>query len=307
MGNCLCSRLTFLQRLKCDEDSPSCQRCLRRGIQCPGYSRPVRWSAKHEKHLIPTLEPINSNDAASKRFHLEAKKLGKVVDAGQNTMERAESLKGDDTETQVNSNAQEPDDSPPVLISSSSVDTVGKNELPERGTEELLNSIGEEGIVDAASDTADSCFQGRITLSLHVPQEQSSVLLSHYFDIVCKFNSSFDSEHNPFRGQVPEMMAQSPLVFYCVLSMSAAHYHRKDNANASPLVFQTEAVSYLSRELATTDYLAITSGDEARNMSVSTRLRGAKDELLLSTILLGMTSVSFLKLSVSNLTLLTFC
>ncbi|KAL1902655.1 hypothetical protein Sste5346_001097 [Sporothrix stenoceras] len=36
------------QRVRCDEQHPECDRCMRVGVQCPGYEQKLRWSAKHE-------------------------------------------------------------------------------------------------------------------------------------------------------------------------------------------------------------------------------------------------------------------
>ncbi|KAF2490803.1 hypothetical protein BU16DRAFT_585173 [Lophium mytilinum] len=36
------------QRLKCDEAKPACGRCVRVGVQCPGYVQNLKWSTKYE-------------------------------------------------------------------------------------------------------------------------------------------------------------------------------------------------------------------------------------------------------------------
>lgn len=42
-----CSRCKQ-QRVRCDEQHPECDRCVRVGVTCPGYEQKLRWSAKHE-------------------------------------------------------------------------------------------------------------------------------------------------------------------------------------------------------------------------------------------------------------------
>ncbi|KAF2809446.1 uncharacterized protein BDZ99DRAFT_463244 [Mytilinidion resinicola] len=42
-----CSRCKG-QRLKCDEAKPACGRCVRVGVQCPGYVQNLKWSTKYE-------------------------------------------------------------------------------------------------------------------------------------------------------------------------------------------------------------------------------------------------------------------
>ncbi|KAF2718730.1 hypothetical protein K431DRAFT_332091 [Polychaeton citri CBS 116435] len=44
------------RRIKCDETKPACQVCLREGVGCPGYHKPLRWSHKHEKLNKPSLQ-----------------------------------------------------------------------------------------------------------------------------------------------------------------------------------------------------------------------------------------------------------
>ncbi|KAG9767957.1 hypothetical protein KCU88_g7355, partial [Aureobasidium melanogenum] len=36
------------KRLKCGGERPNCNRCLRSGVQCPGYEQKLKWSTKHE-------------------------------------------------------------------------------------------------------------------------------------------------------------------------------------------------------------------------------------------------------------------
>ena len=36
------------QKIKCDETHPHCSQCTRKGYECPGYKRPLKWSSKHE-------------------------------------------------------------------------------------------------------------------------------------------------------------------------------------------------------------------------------------------------------------------
>ncbi|KAL2825857.1 fungal-specific transcription factor domain-containing protein [Aspergillus pseudoustus] len=36
------------RKIKCDETVPNCNQCMRRGYDCPGYKKPLKWSAKYE-------------------------------------------------------------------------------------------------------------------------------------------------------------------------------------------------------------------------------------------------------------------
>ncbi|KAK1639402.1 fungal-specific transcription factor domain-containing protein [Colletotrichum phormii] len=110
---------------------------------------------------------------------------------------------------------------------------------------------------------------------------------------ICHVLSSFDSLHNPFRSEVPRLFNQSPLLLYCVLSMSAAHLYPNEESKVVdvPLQLQTKAISYLAGQLPTPPH---TNGLEVsiyRAPKVD-KVVGAdiKDDVLLGTIILGMIS-----------------
>jgi hypothetical protein len=159
------------------------------------------------------------------------------------------------------------------------------------------NHSAEQSNIDGyiGISTSDSPLSQDALLSLYVPTEESSVLLSHYFSLICRINSSFDSENNPFRNQISKLINDSPLMFYCVLSMSAAHLHQYDNNTTISFEYQARALSQLSTDLSTT---CILPSQPTHQEHESTELSGpsqttlVKDELLLGIILLGMTSVS---------------
>ncbi|KAF5696056.1 Arginine metabolism regulation II [Fusarium globosum] len=132
-----------------------------------------------------------------------------------------------------------------------------------------------------------------LCLTSYTPTLQASLILDHYFTTVCHFNSSFDSANNPFRSEVSRMMADSPLLFGCVLSMSAAHLYQGDKSSSCiPLEFQTEAMSHLSRTLSELPTRKECEVDDNRpTASVSReKILNVSDDLLLSIIFLGMTA-----------------
>lgn len=87
------------------------------------------------------------------------------------------------------------------------------------------------------------------------------------------------------------MVVDSPLLYYCVIGMSAAHLYQNDHQkNHVSLQFQTRAISQLSGHLAKLESTA-----SAHNGAVTGRseaLFDIPDDVLLGIILLGMTSVS---------------
>ncbi|KLO83610.1 uncharacterized protein LW93_392 [Fusarium fujikuroi] len=89
------------------------------------------------------------------------------------------------------------------------------------------------------------------------------------------------------------MMADSPLLFGCVLSMSAAHLYQGDKSSSCiPLEFQTEAMSHLSRTLSELPTRNECEVDDNRPMALVSRekILNVSDDLLLSIIFLGMTA-----------------
>lgn len=49
--------------MKCDEERPSCGRCVRAKATCPGYQKPIRWSRKHE--FLVENEPTHETQLPS--------------------------------------------------------------------------------------------------------------------------------------------------------------------------------------------------------------------------------------------------
>lgn len=136
----------------------------------------------------------------------------------------------------------------------------------------------------------------RPSLTYYTPTEESSVLLNHYFSTICQINSAFDSLYNPFRSEVSRMMLDSPLLFYCVMSMSAAHLYQGDKQKSDvPLQFQTKEISQLSSrvsEINDEPWRETSVGANNQESLIESRAPGVKDDVLLGIVLLGMTSVS---------------
>ncbi|KAF5579273.1 Arginine metabolism regulation II [Fusarium subglutinans] len=140
----------------------------------------------------------------------------------------------------------------------------------------------------------DAFDDDSLCLTPYTPTLQTSLILDHYFTTVCHFNSSFDSANNPFRSEVARMMADSPLLFGCVLSMSAAHLYQGDKRSSHiPLEFQTEAMSHLSQTLSELPMRTECEIDDNQPTALvsSEKILNVSDELLLSIIFLGMTAV----------------
>ncbi|KAG5804934.1 hypothetical protein H9Q74_010421 [Fusarium xylarioides] len=287
------SWLFYLQetqkKVKCDEQLLGCKRCAKIGVECPGYYKPVKWSVKYERHMV------DSSPTAGNSFS--------CFDSGprnvSNLMQPISDPGSVKTQNDNDSEVQVP--GPFTQGSGSSLSDARENleDMREMQPPSTLNSEQHSTFCD--DDQADEEFplalgdlyDDSLCLTSYTPTLQTSLILDHYFTTVCHFNSSFDSANNPFRSEVARMMADLPLLFGCVLSMSAAHLYQGDkNGSCIPLEFQTEAMSHLSQTLSelpiskecwvrTNRPTALVSRERILNVS---------NDLLLSIIFLGMTA-----------------
>lgn len=132
-------------------------------------------------------------------------------------------------------------------------------------------------------------------LILYSPQEESSKLLGHYFSSACQVLSSFDSPNNPYRSDLLELIRNSPIVFNSILSASAAHLSQQEqDTSSTPLNFQTEAISHISKELAkihATQTGLDNQSEGCVGLPRTSTTPTIKDDLILGITLVGMTSV----------------
>lgn len=116
--------------------------------------------------------------------------------------------------------------------------------------------------------------------------DRDVTLSNHYFSTICRINCAVDSSSNPLRLWIADSIHCSPLVYHCVLSMSAAHLAERDTSVKRDASQQRrEAISRLESEIL-----------EPGQTICSTNSRHFDSKVLLSCILLGMTDVSFLNL-----------
>lgn len=106
-------------------------------------------------------------------------------------------------------------------------------------------------------------------------ETQESILSDYYFSVICPINSCFDSLCNPLRSYIGAIMYTYPLIFKCVMAVSAAHLFQKRAEMINVVLdYRKAAISVLMSE-----------------MELKTS-KTTKGESLLGSILLGMTSVS---------------
>ncbi|KAF5577419.1 Arginine metabolism regulation II [Fusarium pseudocircinatum] len=277
------------RKVKCDEQLPGCKRCAKIGVECPGYHKPVKWSVKYERHML------NSSRTAGDSFHW--------FEAGaknpSNSMQLKSGHGSGETQNDNDSEVQAP--RPSTQGSSSSFSTAREHvedmfemKPTSASNSDQLSTLCDDVQVDEEYPLAvDALHDESFCLTSYTPTPQTSLILDHYFTTVCHFNSSFDSVNNPFRSEVARMMADSPLLLGCVLSMSAAHLYQGDKSSSCiPLEFQTEAMSQLSHTLS-----ELPMGEECEvddnwptALVYQEKVLNVSDDLLLSIIFLGMTA-----------------
>ncbi|PWY94743.1 hypothetical protein BO94DRAFT_582133 [Aspergillus sclerotioniger CBS 115572] len=276
------------RRVKCDETLPHCSQCTRRGFDCPGYKRPLKWSSKYEigtsgtdargtnPHSSSRIESISVIDVDALRipspFSIPWGSTASTQPDGSNLEDLSatgpdESLTISHFSTGQRQNNVSPEDEPNVDPTNDPLDM----QLPE---ERLSHDL------DDATNWVEWA-QFPLPLSLPPPLgDGESGILRHYFVQVCRINSCFDSAVNFFRADIGDLMASSPLIYHCVLSMSAAHLAAlKANLVATALDHRARALACLKSEM-----MRLKDGIESNSLTTV-----KTSEALLGSILLGMT------------------
>jgi hypothetical protein len=281
------------KKVKCDEQLPECKRCTKIGVECPGYYKPVKWSIKYERNM---LNSSPNADNSFSWFDSGARRLSNLI---QPKSDSGSVETRNDNDSEVLAPSPFSQGSGSSETQDSLADTSGTRELSPSNPEPVPLPY-EDGHADEEFRlAADAPNNDYLSLTSCLPTPQTSLVLDHYFTTVCHFNSSFDSANNPFRSEVARMMADSPLLFGCVLSMSAAHLYQGDKGSSYiPLEFQTEAMSHLSQTLSKLPVSREYEADDNRPTALVSReiILNVSDDLLLSIIFLGMTAVSIVML-----------
>lgn len=296
--------------MKCDETVPQCRNCLHRKIQCPGYERQLKWSTKYERYRLhkrkegPRVEAI----PASRVIPLhQASDTIAPRETDSDTLDR-----GRQERSQASSKRRRT--SPP----STSHGDLGQVVPSEATLEDHLLLLDEyheafglyhrtfienneegvnanaESLYDASSTELtiapkiDSYLQSAIWKYVSDNDDCADKLVAHYFDVICQVMSCFDSASNPYRTDIPQSLSISPHIFDCLMTTSAAHMANYVNEYiVTTLRYQTKAMSSLLAEMAR---LAL---DEVATTTTSKN----RFQLLLGTIIIGMTSVRLLCIS----------
>jgi hypothetical protein len=222
--------MCFLARLITSTDDThshckACDNCTKRGYDCPGYKKALKWSTKYEV--------LQSNESDSqKTVHPSVEYHFSSIDPV---------MFGQDFSTHQDANQElavtlhTPSQSEPQDQESDSRISRQSNS-PEEMTQwkSLLRAY-----YRMAAPSISRCLQN-----------DSTRLVEHYFRHVCVLYSGFDSRLNPFRTVIGKLWDNSSSIFYAIQSMAAAHLA---NNNASMgvqgLQMQRKAYGCLQQEL----------------------------------------------------------
>ncbi|KAI5201654.1 hypothetical protein E4T39_05153 [Aureobasidium subglaciale] len=297
-----------VKRLKCDETRPACDNCTKRGYDCPGYRKALKWSTKYEvlqpeesdnqKTFHPSVEyhfsainPVTFGQAPS--FSTD-QLTGAVTGHGENLEETGHHVVATYTTPCLITDgleAQGPYCAWPQEWSDyhepghqQAVVPYASNESPNQIDEHVRVSHAVPSNTQSRSSSPEETSQWKsilrayyrmaspaITRSL---QNDSTGLVEHYFRDVCVLYSSFDSKLNPFRTVIGKLWDSSDSMFYAIQSMAAAHLaNHNPGMEVQGLQMQRKAYECLQHEL--------------QLAHVNQQL---DDRLLLTVLLLGMSS-----------------
>lgn len=240
------------QRVKCDVKAPYCSPCEKKGLACPGYKKDVKWSDKYELlRRSGTSQGQYMNEAHSAWFVEGAAKLRASIASSHR---ESRTIEG-------------------TLSDSADIATAIADCLTTTDARDTLC------ISSAELDHEDGLYQH--PQPSICPESVNDALLRYYFSQVCGILSTFDSSENPFRSLVAGLIPSYPALLHSVLAMSSAHLHQKEkHRTVYPLEHRTKAISQLASHIS-----------EVTGVGVSAPATSSTTALVLSSIVLGMTSV----------------
>ncbi|CRG83783.1 putative transporter ESBP6 [Talaromyces islandicus] len=278
------------RKIKCDETIPSCNQCTRKGFECPGYNRPVKWSSKYQI-LDESSEPTkNAKDVpgfadGARRLQaalasMEEQSPTESSAAKQRSVFKADRrrpgslITSDESLSTSNKTAVSPLSSSPRSSSSPF-----SAELPFRSPASYRSHSSSNQPEDNSAPRP-----WRPITKTSVPrflEDRSTTLSRNYFTYFCLNSCCFYSPKNSFRAVVADLMLTSPLIYHSVMALSAAYMgHQRNGMMTASLEHKIEAIGYMKSEL-----LMITE-EKPSNQVGPVRVG---PEVLISCILLGLT------------------
>ncbi|OKL64689.1 hypothetical protein UA08_00156 [Talaromyces atroroseus] len=240
------------KRLKCDESRPSCGRCTRLGVHCPGYSQPIRWVTKHEvfeasalskrrPSLISPNESPGTNDDVGSVISERVSSSMPNNDEASSSNDLHQSLDIEHLDHQFSMTLPELEhlDTPPFITAGVTLD-LDQPQTSSSGTVQQApgdhpktnQEILTDRVFSHVNSSPASPFRCRLPsqasrlsifpLPRRSLEDPSSTLVEYYFKEVAGLFSSYDSHMNPFRTTVSRLWASSPAMCRTLQSMAAA-------------------------------------------------------------------------------------
>ncbi|KAF4946105.1 hypothetical protein FSARC_14275 [Fusarium sarcochroum] len=227
--------------LKCDEAKPSCSRCLRLGIACPGYQKPLRWKAgsKSPRDILDTprdeaaatpqqasvytpYQPQPPEDFMNDFYNPELlEQLTDVMDPGCVDISGHENLESNLPLMQFPNDLLQ---LYPDQTLAQTPDTISQGPNEDRLWPISLSGTAQSGLQALIRPESSNQLPEPVCempLS-HALQDHTSILVEYYFKEVCGMMSCYDSPMNPYRTTISNMWSGSQSLYYITQSMAAA-------------------------------------------------------------------------------------
>lgn len=250
-------------QLKCDEQKPQCSRCVRLGVDCPGYPpQSLKWSTKHE---LAQPESSSQSPVSTARtpgnFQFD-------LNASPSPVPAAPELDWTQLLFQPSLDGELPESNETALFTQNAnwdaLQSMGSFppwhmgiSAPPQST--VLERPREKSPVRRRQQTMLHRLQGRRAEVLPQIQKslthQSSELISYYFKEVPGVYSMYDSQKNPFRSAVSNVFSHSLVVNIAAQSMAAGFLvdiHPRFASIGRKL--RREALELIQKEPNSTDY-----------------------------------------------------
>ncbi|OJJ03863.1 hypothetical protein ASPVEDRAFT_136312 [Aspergillus versicolor CBS 583.65] len=218
------------KRLKCDETKPSCSRCVRLGIACPGYLKPLKWPTRSRARKgnsdASGSPPSAGSSEQSYTFEPSHQTDQSVSFCSSSSVDQGANI------VTPNNYAVGLDSSFTPLPFDEHPDVNLQPKTPK--TASLANQgYGDNELWLAEILAANPQFNSPVAVGFPSPvhcamplaqplQDHTSILVEYYFKEVCGMMSCYDSQLNPYRTTISDFWSSSPSLYYVTQSMAAA-------------------------------------------------------------------------------------
>ncbi|KAM5342195.1 hypothetical protein ACJ41O_015226 [Fusarium nematophilum] len=228
------------KRLKCDEARPNCSRCERLGIPCPGYQKPLKWTATStspkEKANTPgsqcsgasqestespaAQQPLSAQPVTDLYASEFLDQFSDIIDAGAINLANYESMESPFVFGELSGQTPQESNQIPEPTPYPSCQEPNEDELWPN----TLLAVPRTGVdVSNRLQTPSQATGSRREMPLaQALQDYTSTLVEYYFKEVCGMMSCYDSQMNPYRTTISNIWSGSQSLYYITQSMAAA-------------------------------------------------------------------------------------